>query len=378
MCCPNSHHHFKVNIYISTLIVCALRSTKAVSERGSVGIWHVPVPGSPDALASGSYTTDVVRDAEVSTVTMVRYPHYVRFGDRYALHASPVDTEGTVLPDVYPGNSVLLSVDDARTVAEFSEPGMVVYVDAPEQEEPAYTNTTLRANDELPATSASAYALRDLESGQLYLVQGGNERYPIASITKLVTATVAHDVLGHDTDVLAPNGEHYTLGDLFYPLLLRSDNAIAERIAVHAGKEEFIAHMNAYVRAHGMQDSSFEDSSGLSPKNISTVQDLAVLAQHLYDTKEYLLGMTSEAEVTITSTEGATRLVVNQNKLADDPHFRGGKLGYTDEAGQTALTIFNVPLGGETRPVAVVVLGSKDWKQDTRTLLRWLVNTVEE
>jgi D-alanyl-D-alanine carboxypeptidase len=88
--------------------------------------------------------------------------------------------------------------------------------------------------------------------------------------------------------------------------------------------------------------------------------------------------MTSEAEVTVTSTEGNDRLVVNQNKLADDPHFRGGKLGYTDEAGQTSLGVFNVPLGGETRPVVVIVLGSKDWKQDTRTLLRWLVDTAKE
>jgi D-alanyl-D-alanine carboxypeptidase len=133
--------------------------------------------------------------------------------------------------------------------------------------------------------------------------------------------------------------------------------------------------MNTYVRAYGMERTSFADSSGLSPRNLSTAYDLTLFAKHLYDEKEYLLSMAGEDHLTITSTEGRDWRVTNQNKLADDPYFRGGKLGYTDEAMQTSLAIFNVPVGGETRPVAVIVLGSQDWKQDTRTLLRWLTSS---
>jgi D-alanyl-D-alanine carboxypeptidase len=115
----------------------------------------------------------------------------------------------------------------------------------------------------------------------------------------------------------------------------------------------------------------------LSPKNISSVLDLGIVSQHIYNEKSFLLDITKEEDMSITSTDGVEWSVKNQNKLASDPYFRGGKLGFTDEAGQTSLSIFMLPLQGEVRPVAVVVLHSKDWKQDTRTLLRWLVDTTK-
>jgi D-alanyl-D-alanine carboxypeptidase len=55
----------------------------------------------------------------------------------------------------------------------------------------------------------------------------------------------------------------------------------------------------------------------------------------------------------------------------------GGKLGFTDEAGQTGLSIFSVAIDGEEYVLSVVVLGSSDWKQDTRTLLRWVERYAE-
>lgn len=364
-----------VVIDVYAMRVTLYESTNRVDE---FPIERLPAGDSPDALVPGTFTVDAVADEELSTVTLVRYPTYVRFGGRYALHGPPTDQNGALLEDAYAGSSVLLSHADARAVAAFARDGMIVYVEAPTPKTTPPTPSPSVTSDERPGTSASAYILRDMESGATYLARGNTERYPIASITKLVTAVVASEVIGHGEEILAPNGERYTLGDLFYPLLLRSDNAVAERIATHAGTETFLAHMNTYVRAHGMHDSVFADSSGLSPKNVSTADDLAALAHHLYTDKTYLLAMTAEADMIITSSEGNERLIINQNNLADDPHFRGGKLGYTDEAEQTSLAVFNVPVGGETRPVAVIVLGSKDWKQDTRTLLRWLVNATAE
>jgi len=349
------------------------------TELISYPIVHLPLTSSPDALVEGAYTVGMKAESELSTVTLVRLPSYVSFGDRYAFHGTPLDAEGNPLSINYAGASVLLSDGDATGLFAFAREGMQVYVDTSPSapvEEGTYTGTLQLEDEALPATSALAFALRDMENGMLYLAKNENGRYPIASITKLITAGVAGDIIGHGTEVRAPNGQHYTLGDLFYPLLLQSDNAVAERIAGHLPRGEFIAHMNAYVRAHGMERTSFADSSGLSPRNLSTAYDLTLFAKHLYDEKEYLLSMAGEDHVTVTSVEGRDWRVVNQNKLADDPYFRGGKLGYTDEAMQTSLAIFNVPVGGETRPVAVIVLGSQDWKQDTRTLLRWLTSSL--
>lgn len=366
-------------IYIDALSMrVALRDGEA--EIASFPAFHIPPENSPDVLVEGVYAVDAKVHFELSTVTMVQLPSYVAFGDRYAFHGTPRDTDNEALPADYAGASVLLSDEDAATLFSFAEEGMQVYVDAPSYRSDGSGQTTSLSltDDALPATSASAFAMQDMESGQMYLAKHENERYPIASITKLVTASVASEIIGHGTEILAQNGEHYMLGDLFYPLLLRSDNIVADRIAGHLPRGEFIAHMNAYVRAHGMERTSFGDSSGLSPRNLSTAHDLALFAKHLYDEKEYLLSMAGEDNVVITSVEGNDRLIANQNKFADDPYFRGGKLGYTDEAMQTSLAIFNVPVGTETRPVAVIILGSQDWKQDTRTLLRWLSSSLEQ
>lgn len=328
---------------------------------------------SPDALAVGDYTIDTKKKNKLSTVTKVRFPWYVTFGDRYAVHAQPVTMNGGALNEPFYGNQVTLQEEDARTLYQFAEIGTpVVVTSSTDTRKHVDTKQTLHYT-ELPATSASAYALSNLETGEVYLKKASNDRYPIASITKLVTATVATDVIGHKDTILSPDTHHYTLSDLYYPLLLRSNNAVAQHIAGHAGKAFFMSNMNAYTRALGMKQSTFSDASGLSPKNVSTVNDLLILAQHLYTDKRFIFDITREEAMTITSTDGNTWEVINQNKLASDPHFRGGKLGYTDEAKQTSLAVFAVPIGGRTQPIAVVVLHSQDWKQDTRTLLQWLV-----
>ena len=67
----------------------------------------------------------------------------------------------------------------------------------------------------------------------------------------------------------------------------------------------------------------------------------------------------------------------NQNRYAGDAHFVGGKLGFTDEARKTGLSVFAVPFGDEMRYVAVVVLGSNDWKTDSDKLVAWLQKAAQ-
>jgi D-alanyl-D-alanine endopeptidase (penicillin-binding protein 7) len=343
-------------------------------------IVHVPAANAPGAPPVGTYTVDLTSAEQLSTIGLVRFPDYVKFGDRYAIHGIPMGAHGETLDDEYQSGSVTLSTDDAATLFAFANAGVPVSVIAGQQAPeniPAPTSLEVSASSDLPATTASAYSVVDVEHGQTFIVKNGGDRFPIASVTKLFTASVASELIDHAEQVTAPNGETYTLGDLYYPLILRSDNGVADRIASHVGLATFLAQMNAFATAHGMQDTSFADPSGLSPRNLSTSNDLVLLARVLYQTKPFLLDISSEENMTITSLSGVKWNMQNQNKLAADPYFRGGKLGYTDEAGQTSLALFNVPIHGETHVVAVVVLGSKDWKQDTRTLLRWLIANVD-
>lgn len=340
-------------------------------------IEKTPAHGAPNALKEGRFFITGQSEVEVSTLALVRFPYYVRFGDRFAFHGPPTDEKGAPLLD-YVDGSILLSAQDAKVLYEFATSGVEVHVRLEAQTPPyvPYAQLVVHSRD-VPATSAIAYAVADLARGQVVLEKQAGKVRPIASITKLVTATVAGGRIGNGVEVLAPNGERYTIGDLFYPLLLRSDNAVAESLASHIGTRVFMREMNAYVRNLGMQNTSFADASGLSPGNRSNAYDLITLARHLYMDKRYILDISKADTMTITSKGGSVWHMVNQNKLAGDRHFVGGKLGFTDEAGQTSVAIFTVPVGNELRTIAIVVLGSSDWKQDTRTLLRWLLENVE-
>jgi len=341
-------------------------------------ILYTPPTDAANALHEGDFTIGVDEAEQVSTLSMTRFPHFTPFGGRYAVHGEPSDTEGVAKELGDSGSGIVLATADAEQLAAFVQEGTPLHVRMRVETPPYAPYTTLVGDkSKVPATSAGAYAIADLARGQVVLEKNAGRARPIASITKLFTAVVASDAIGHGTQVQAPNGEYYTLGELFYPLLLRSDNAVAERIAQKRGSRAFIGAMNRYVDELGMPTTSFADASGLSPYNVSSAFDLTSFARHLYLDKRYVLDISREGSMSITSTGGTTWAMQNQNKLAGDPHFVGGKLGFTDEAGQTALSIFNVPIDGETRTVAIVVLGSSDWKQDTRTLLRWLLENVE-
>lgn len=329
------------------------------------------------AVPEGHYTVSSKTDAEVSTLAMVRFPYYIRFGS-YALHGVPTQASGEPFDGERGDGSITLADNDITEVFAFVAEGTQMYVRASQQTPPygPYTKLVVTGED-MPATSAKVYAVADLSQENMLLSKASATARPMASITKLFTAVVASELIEPGSEVRAPNGRLYTVGDLFYPLLLRSDNGVAARLAAHVDTQTFMDAMNTYVQALELESTSFRDSSGLSQYNVTTAEDLVAFARHLYYDKRFVLDVSKEPTMTITSSDGAAWKMTNQNKVASDPYFVGGKLGFTDEARQTAVSIFNIPFNEQVHTIAVVILGSQDWKQDTRTLIRWLLENVE-
>jgi len=371
---PNTGKFLRVDT--ATMRVTLYKDGVSVKE---LPIQQLPQPGSPDEVPEGLYSVIDKQVVKLSTLTLVRFPHYVRFDDRLALHGEPTNADGTIRTETPMEGSIILADSDAKQVYSFVTSATPLFVHTGRATKNPTDNSTVTVGEDgtMPATSARSYFLADLESGQVYLEKDSNSMFPIASVTKFVTAAVASTLIPHTDEVEAPNGESYTVGDLYYLLLLRSDNGVADALASHVGTDTFVANMKTFVQSIGMQNTSFADPSGLSPQNISTTRDLAILSKYLYKVKPFILDISSEETMTITSAGGMRLGLENQNKLAADPHFRGGKLGFTDEAGQTSLAIFSMPVDGKVRPIVVAILGSNDWKQDTRTLLRWLLKNTK-
>ncbi len=223
----------------------------------------------------------------------------------------------------------------------------------------------------VPQIGASALLARDLGSGALLLERASNQRWPIASLTKLMTAAVAFEELGAerlvsvsaaaiaaegDAGQFAP-GEAFAARDLVAAMLVASSNDAAEALAETYGRAALIDAMQIRAAELGMRETTFFDPTGLSVLNQSTARDLARLVDYLQANYPDLLAATMQREARIQEARtGAERTLANTNRFAGHPDFRGGKTGFTDEAGGNLISLFE----RNGRRILIILLGSDD------------------
>lgn len=237
-----------------------------------------------------------------------------------------------------------------------------------------------------PVVSAEAFLIANADTGEIFLEERPTYMRPIASITKLLTAlTVSEYMDGAQVITIAADdrarsggtpgslaaGDSFTVGDLLYPLLMDSNNSVANAFARYSDTHEFVRLLNDKAHAMGMYGTHFEDPSGLSKYNISTANDLLTLVRFLHQHRPDVLGITTISSQKITAQNGRVYTLRNRNHFADDENFLGGKTGYTDEAKQTMVTLFDIPVGDLHVPLVIIVLGSDDRKKDVEALREW-------
>ncbi len=233
-----------------------------------------------------------------------------------------------------------------------------------------------------PKVSAQAYMVGDLNTGEIILSKNPDDKMPIASVSKLMTALISRElpdpsgVSVVSRRALATNGKNggFKLGeklktkDLLYPLLLESSNDAAEVLAEHFGRDTFLSKMNERAKSLQMTNTSYEDPSGLSPNNQSSVTDLFRLVSYIYIQKHDII------DITATKSYSASKHTwSNISKFLGDPGYIGGKTGYTGAARETVVSLFNLPLGEKgTRPIAITLLGSPDRHTDIENIVKYL------
>ena len=140
-------------------------------------------------------------------------------------------------------------------------------------------------------------ALVATAGGEILYESDGDERLPMASITKLMTAIVALEELrpGRTVSVdpaavgitgssifLRP-GERLPVRDLLAAALIQSANDAAYALAAAATDGDvaaFVRRMNRTARELGLEDTHFANPSGLdAPGHYSSARDILVLAR---------------------------------------------------------------------------------------------------
>lgn len=244
------------------------------------------------------------------------------------------------------------------------------------------------AGPSLHSRSAFVY---DVDQSEVLLSVRGDERRPVASLTK-VMAALALVSEQPDLDAEVCVGPAMWVGwpgagsklhtgtctagwDLLGAALVHSDNRAAYGLGVVSGLpyQLFIERMNQVAQDIGMGQSVFSDPSGVEDENLSTARDMtrAVLAAALHP----VLGPVASAPWWDVDdhTRGRTRRMWSTNQLREsaDLEFLAAKTGYTDTA-RYCFTAVVRTAGGRT--LALTTLGANRPRQrwsDVRKLLSW-------
>jgi len=252
------------------------------------------------------------------------------------------------------------------------------------------TSTTYFRKTNLPhhvpvVGGAGALAV-DLETGAILFEKNKDDVYPTASVAKLMTGVIAQESLASSTIVTAGSdaisthgnsggivrGESFRVGDLLYGLLLPSSNDAARMFELT--QENFVSLMNAKAATLGMTRTHYADSSGLRQETVSSAADLAKLLRYIYARHPEITTASRARRHSVVSDGRKIRHIWdNINWPAGDPKFLGGKAGFTNEAIETMAGIWLVnPSKSDSRPIGIVILGSRRRVNDVRAIVRYV------
>lgn len=354
---------------------------KKILSKGKKGsIWETP---------GGNYIVSNKEEDYFSERADAWLPFNIELYGNYFIHGIPHNTQGRNYNTSFNAGCIRLSNEDASDLFTWAdgETRVSIYSDSTLKPEPISTESVYITQDGTvrPNVSAEAYIVADIDTGEIILQKNKDAVFPIASVTKLMTAVVSLDTMNqfeyatvskraaniYGVSNLRP-GEQIELSNLLNPLLLVSSNSSAEVIAEHKGRENFMEAMNKEARNLKMSSTSFEDPSGLSKNNTSTAYDLFLLAQHISKEKAFLWDITKRQTY---SAQGHSWGNISQ--FLRDPNYVGGKGGSTYEAKLTHLGVWSLPLSDKTpRNIAVIVLRSNDRYTDVRNILSYLKSRV--
>ena len=273
---------------------------------------------------------------------------------------------------------------DQNDTIDFETPiNLALHQNTEDEIEPKYI---LQQLQKLGGINARSFLVGDLDTGEVIFERRSSTEFPVASITKYMTAYTAAEILEPNElafitrDKLMVEGsrggfkigDKLTIRELIYPLLLVSSNDAGEIIAQQRMREGFILTMKDLAYNLGMRNTNFEDPTGLSNNNYSTARDLFIMMRAIKNTYTQIIDISR-----LTFKENDNYLWKNINKAAGFPEFRGGKTGYTYAARQTSIGYYQIKLANDQiKNIGIIILQSNTRQQDTRNILDYLKRYV--
>lgn len=245
--------------------------------------------------------------------------------------------------------------------------------------------------------SAYSAAVLDVKDNLFIFEKNSNDRLRIASITKLMTALVfldhnpgwdqVYEIKREDRrdggKIYLYLGEKVTIRDLFYAMLVGSDNSATIALVHSTGLSEadFVALMNEKARSLGLLQTNFIDPVGLSNDNLSTAREVALLAQAALSKKEINQAVSTE-KTEFSTVAGAIKTIESTDVLLNnfsDENIKilGGKTGYTELAGYCFVAKFVDASQHEIISVVLKTPTENERFKQTAKLVRWVYDNFQ-
>ena len=238
-------------------------------------------------------------------------------------------------------------------------------------------------------TGAKSFALYNPDTKTFLYQSNANERMPMESTTKIVTALIAIEELDLDEIIQVPKeaigiegsslylkeNDELSVKDLVYGVLLQSANDAATVLAIRiSGSIEAFANlMTERAFKTGAVNTKFENPHGLdSSEHYTTAHDLSLITAEALS-NETFKQITGTYKYSFKLGEN-TRTIVNHNKLLKSyDGCIGVKTGFTRKSGRCLVSAAN--RNGITL-VAVTLDDPDDWN-DHRNLLNHGFKSLE-
>jgi D-alanyl-D-alanine carboxypeptidase (penicillin-binding protein 5/6) len=201
-----------------------------------------------------------------------------------------------------------------------------------------------------------AFVLMDYNTGTVLGGVNETERYPVASVVKLMTTLLSLEALEEGkinlTDMVTASehassmggsqafldaGQQYKIEELLKSIIVASANDSSVLMGeVLAGSEQnFVIEMNKRAKELGLNDTLYCNATGLpDPNQYSSALDSAKLLKEVLKHKNYFNYSTIWLDGLTHPLDNRTTELANTNRLVR--YYQGcdgGKTGYTDEAG---------------------------------------------
>lgn len=239
-----------------------------------------------------------------------------------------------------------------------------------------------------PKVNAAAVLVESLDDGFPFFYYQTYKSWPLASLTKLLTAVVVLEDIGANkkieiTEAVVATegngggfhaGEVYTALDVLKIMIITSSNDAAAAFENYYGQETLVSRLNEKAKELKMLQTKIYDAAGLADENVSSATDISRLMKYIAEKHPEILNWSRLPSILVQPINKVeSHDLRNVNPLVENKNFWGGKTGTSPAAKENLAALFSF----NNQRLIIVILGSQNRFNEIDDLLNWVAKAYK-